>query len=248
MAHEFEELALDGYNYPTWALDVKISLAFRGILHALSFPEERETAFLDTYKYQALFIIRNHLHPTWSRNMWWRRSLIVFGWHFKAIMNRRMQFYYRTPIMSGLRFVCRIKSIEDNNHAIHKVYAKLRFYENEPLEEDKIEKTLQTMLPSDRVLQYQYWAHNYQRYADLIRDLLHAEKYDELTIKNHHQHRVGAAPLPKIHHNEKKASFSMDNNPKKNGRSARHQHNRHKNMQLSKTIKKDGTSFKGNNV
>jgi hypothetical protein len=64
MAHEFEELALDGYNYPTWALDVKISLAFRGILHALSFPEERETAFLDTYKYQALFIIRNHLHPT----------------------------------------------------------------------------------------------------------------------------------------------------------------------------------------
>jgi hypothetical protein len=63
MAHEFEELILDGHNYPTWALDVKISLAFRGILPVLSPPVDREVTFLDTYKYQALFIIRNHLHP-----------------------------------------------------------------------------------------------------------------------------------------------------------------------------------------
>jgi hypothetical protein len=40
MAHEFEELALDGHNYPIWALDVKISLAFQGILSARSSPEE----------------------------------------------------------------------------------------------------------------------------------------------------------------------------------------------------------------
>jgi hypothetical protein len=62
MACEFEELSLDGHNYPTWALDVKISLAFCGILSALTSPAEREEAFLYTYKYQALFIIRNHLH------------------------------------------------------------------------------------------------------------------------------------------------------------------------------------------
>jgi hypothetical protein len=63
MAHEFDELALDGHNYPTWALDVKISLAFRGIMAALTSPAERDATFLDTYKYQALYIIRNHLHP-----------------------------------------------------------------------------------------------------------------------------------------------------------------------------------------
>ena len=43
MAREFNELALDGHNYPTWALDVKISLASRGILAALTPPEERST-------------------------------------------------------------------------------------------------------------------------------------------------------------------------------------------------------------
>jgi hypothetical protein len=63
MAHEFDELALDGHNYPSWALDVKISLTFCRIMTALTPPAEREASFLDTYKYQALYIIRNHLHP-----------------------------------------------------------------------------------------------------------------------------------------------------------------------------------------
>jgi hypothetical protein len=65
MAHEFDELALDGHNYPTWALNVKISLAFHGIMATLtpSAEREREATFLNTYKYQALYIIRNHLHP-----------------------------------------------------------------------------------------------------------------------------------------------------------------------------------------
>jgi hypothetical protein len=104
------------------------------------------------------------------------------------------------------------------------------------------------MLPSDRVLQHQYRTRNYQHYADLIRDLLQTNKHDELTIKNHHQRHVGAAPLPEIHHNEKKASISKDSNPKKNGRSARRRRIRRKNRQLSKTMKKDATSSKGNNV
>jgi hypothetical protein len=29
MTHEFEELALYRHNYSTWAMDIKISLAFR---------------------------------------------------------------------------------------------------------------------------------------------------------------------------------------------------------------------------
>jgi hypothetical protein len=57
MAHEFEELVLDGHNYSTWSFDVKINLAFRGILPALNPPANREATFLDTFKYQAIFII-----------------------------------------------------------------------------------------------------------------------------------------------------------------------------------------------
>jgi hypothetical protein len=73
------------------------------------------------------------------------------------------------------------KSIEDYNHVIHKICAKLCYCEKESSKVDKIEKTLQTMLPSDRTLQHQYRAKNYQHYSDLIHDLIQKEKHDELT-------------------------------------------------------------------
>jgi hypothetical protein len=43
--------------------------------------------------------------PTWSRNMWWRRSLIVFRLHLKVVMNNIRQFYCQRLIMNGLRFI-----------------------------------------------------------------------------------------------------------------------------------------------
>jgi hypothetical protein len=57
------------------------------------------------------------------------------------------------------------------------------------------------MLHSDKILQHQYHAKNYQTYSDLIHDLLQAEKHDELTLRNHHQHSVGSAPLTEVHYN-----------------------------------------------
>ena len=36
--NEFEELALDGHNYPTWASDIKIGFASRGILATIEEP------------------------------------------------------------------------------------------------------------------------------------------------------------------------------------------------------------------
>jgi hypothetical protein len=62
MTHEFEELVLDGHNYPTRVMDVKISLALHGVYEAILPPEERTVTLLDPFKYNALYIIRNHLH------------------------------------------------------------------------------------------------------------------------------------------------------------------------------------------
>jgi hypothetical protein len=61
MTREFEEFALDGHNYPTWAMDVKISLALRGVYEAILISEERTVPLLDPFKYNAFYIIRNHL-------------------------------------------------------------------------------------------------------------------------------------------------------------------------------------------
>jgi hypothetical protein len=77
------------------------------------------------------------------------------------------------------------------------------FVKKKPFKVDKIEKTLQIMLPSNRILQHQYHVKNYQTYSDLVHDLLQVEKHDELTLRNHHQYSVGSTPLPEVHHNVK---------------------------------------------
>jgi hypothetical protein len=109
------------------------------------------------------------------------------------------------------------KSIGEYNHAVHKICARLWFCEKEPSEADKIEMTLQTMLPSNRILQHQYRGKNYQTYSDLIHDLLQAEKHFELTLRNHHQRSVGSAPLLEVHYN-------VESNEKGGG--SKNQHNK----------------------
>jgi hypothetical protein len=41
---------------------VKISLALHGVYEAILPPEERIVPLLDPFKYNVLYIIRNHLH------------------------------------------------------------------------------------------------------------------------------------------------------------------------------------------
>nr|XP_051197365.1 uncharacterized protein LOC127310760 [Lolium perenne] len=67
MAREFEALALNGHNYPTWAMDTKIALASRGIVRAIQAEQDPlpagVTPLTDEQKYTALYIIRHHIHP-----------------------------------------------------------------------------------------------------------------------------------------------------------------------------------------
>jgi hypothetical protein len=77
-------------------------------------------------------------------------------------------------------------------------------------------RTLTTMLPSDRVLKYQYQARNYQRYSELIQDIFQAEKHDELTMRNHHQHSVGTATLPEVNYSSKGKEKTDGAKPSKN--------------------------------
>ena len=95
----------------------------------------------------------------------------------------------------------------------------MKFCDKEPTDEEKIEKTLSTMLPADRLLQQQFHQHNFQIYSELIQTLIQAEKYDKLLIKNHHKLPIGAAPppMPEVNYtiqNNKKFDGSTSSNPK----------------------------------
>jgi hypothetical protein len=133
------------------------------------------------------------------------------------------------------------KSIGDYNDDVHKICPKLMFCEKELSDEDKIEKTLMTMLPSDRVLKHQYHARNYQRYSELIQDVLQVEKHDELTIRNHHQCPVGMARLHEVNYSLDGKEKMDGSKPSKNvGKSKKFKKNKNK-----KNKSKDKSSEKG---
>lgn len=108
MAREFEELTLDGHNYLTWAMDVKISLAFWGILVALSRPDEREVSLTDQYKYNTLYIIRHHIHPDLKAEYTMKEEPSVLWLSLKTDMSSKRQSFCLRPIMNRLTFISRI--------------------------------------------------------------------------------------------------------------------------------------------
>ena len=60
---EFEALALDGRNFPTWAMDFKVSISLHGMYEAIAPPQKGVAPLAVPLKYNALCIIRNHIHP-----------------------------------------------------------------------------------------------------------------------------------------------------------------------------------------
>jgi hypothetical protein len=61
-AKEFDLLALDGHNYPTWAVDIKVSLASYGLYQAVLPPQEGVAPLDDQHVDTALYLIRGHIH------------------------------------------------------------------------------------------------------------------------------------------------------------------------------------------
>ncbi|XP_020172995.1 uncharacterized protein [Aegilops tauschii subsp. strangulata] len=202
-AKEFEELVLNGHNYPTWAMDVKISLASRGIARAIQDPETPlpvgTTPLTEQQNYATLYIIRHHIHPDLKSEYLEEESPSTLFLALKTRYEQQKAVVLPEALHDWTHLRLQdFKSISEYNHKVHKISSKLRFCGKEPTDAEKIEKTLSTMLPSDRILQQQYRARNYTVYSELIHMLLQAEKHDELLAKNGSQRPVGAQPLPEV--------------------------------------------------
>jgi hypothetical protein len=141
MVHEFEKIALDGHNYPTCAMDIRISLTFRGMYEAIISPADSQQELPPTHQYNALYIIRHHIQHDLKSEYVLKEESSVF---WTAFQNRYEQ--QKVVILAKVNHdwvhlrLQDYKSIGDYNHVVHKICAKLRFYEKEPSNEDKIKK------------------------------------------------------------------------------------------------------------
>ena len=199
---ELTELTLDGYNYPAWSSDMKISLSSRGLIQVLNEPEAGDPDITEKMRFGVLLLLRHYIHPDLKAQYLMEENPKALWNALKARYEKQKQLVWPEASYewNNLRLQD-FKTIEEYNHAIHTICCKLKFCEKEPDDAAKIEKTLSTMLPADRVLQHQYRAMNFQAYTELIHILTQAEKHDELLLKNHHKFPTGAKPLPEVHHN-----------------------------------------------
>jgi hypothetical protein len=195
-----------------------------------------------THRYNALYIIRHHIYLDLKSEYVHKEEPSVL-WtalqnHYeqqKAVILPKANHDWIHLCLQDYKF------IGDYNHDVYMIYVKLWFCEKEPSGEDKIEKTLTTMLPSDRVLKHQYHARNYQRYSELIHDLLQAEKHDELAMRNYDQHIIGMAQLPEVNYSSKGKENTDGAKPSKNvGKFKKGKKNKHK-----KNKSKEQNSGKG---
>nr|BAF36297.1 hypothetical protein [Ipomoea trifida] len=154
---EFTELSLDGGNYLTWALDIEIHLASKGLSQTIVAMSQ----CTDAQKAQALIFLRHHLNHDLKNEYLTEKDPFAL-WKFQDY-----------------------KSVIDYNSALHKIVSQLKLCKQEVSEKDLIEKTLSTFHASNLVLQQQYRAKNYEKHSELISALLVAEKHNQLLMKNH---------------------------------------------------------------
>jgi hypothetical protein len=126
----------------------------RRLYSAISTPQEGVASLVDNFKYNALFIIRNHIHPD-------LKAEYLMEEDPRALCEALQQRYEQQKIVllpeathkwNHLR-IQDFKTIREFNHVVRKISSKLRFCEKEPSDVEKIEKTLSTMLPTHMILQ-----------------------------------------------------------------------------------------------
>jgi hypothetical protein len=105
---EFELLALDGHNYPTWAVDVKVSLASRGLYRAVLPPKEGVAPLDDQHVYTALYLVRSHIHPDLKAEYLLEKIHEIYGTLLGNAMNNKRHLSCLRPTMSGHNFTYRI--------------------------------------------------------------------------------------------------------------------------------------------
>jgi len=162
---EFEKLALNGNNYPTWASDIKIVLASRSLLATIQNPQTG-VVLQDKHTDTALALLRFYIHKDLKSEYLMIENPCELWVALKERYEQQKELIWpeANHEWNHLRLQD-FKSMAYYNHAVQRICSKLKFCEKEPTDADKIEKTLSTMLPSDRVLQQQYMAHNYQLYS-----------------------------------------------------------------------------------
>jgi hypothetical protein len=241
---EFAELAVDGRNYLTWAMDVKINLAARNLISTITTPAQGAPAIPEPAKYASLHFIRHHLDPALKDEYMMEENPLSLWDSLKERYDqqRSVMLPEAQRQWALIRFQD-FKSVAAYNSAVHQINSKLRFCNSAVSDDDLIEKTLSTFHPNMRLIAEQHRNQKYKKHSELIYALLQAEKHNEILDKNNISRPTGTLPLPEAHFNSYNAQNSRGS--RKNHRRSKGKWKRNEN-QNSSGVRRSNNHFKRN--
>ena len=107
---EFDEVALDGSNYPTWASDIKISLASRGLSATIQEPQDG-VVVQDKQIYTDLVLLHFYIHKDLKAGYIMMKILMNYGSLLKRDMNSKRNSFGLRLIMNGIIYVSKILNL-----------------------------------------------------------------------------------------------------------------------------------------
>uniref|UniRef100_K4AKW4 Uncharacterized protein n=1 Tax=Setaria italica TaxID=4555 RepID=K4AKW4_SETIT len=149
MAHlinkDFTELAADGTNYLTWAMDVKIVLIAKDFIGTLNEPNP-QAPIPEVDKFRTLHFLRHHLHLDLKNEYIMEDDPKKLRDSLKERHNQQqIVILPEAKCEWSLLHLMDFKFVEEYNSAVHKICSKLHFC-NQPLDDaEMIEKILSTI-------------------------------------------------------------------------------------------------------
>nr|ABA98007.1 retrotransposon protein, putative, Ty1-copia subclass [Oryza sativa Japonica Group] len=132
---EFDELALDGTNYPIWASDIKINFASRGILNTIEEPNDGDPAIEPRKLNTALFLLRLYIHKDLKHEYMLETSPLNLWKALKERYDQQKELIWPEANYEWVHLRLQdFKTMAEYNHAVHNICSRLKFCEQEPTE------------------------------------------------------------------------------------------------------------------
>lgn len=235
----FPSLELGGTNYIVWALEASNYLCADGIGHTINsdfqLPSGHTQSDLNKRKdaAKAVCLILRHLQKDLKFNYLEERNPAVI-WNSLKLRFDTDRKQAMLPLLNDeWNKLCfyNFKTVNEYATKLYSITSELSWCGRKVDEAEKIEKTLTTFSPAERILSAQYRRMGHDTFDKLIATLLLDEKHGILLQRNHDERRLPTPPKPEVNFGDGRQNFKSKRlrNGKKNWK---HKQGRSKKSQL----------------
>nr|ABF96510.1 retrotransposon protein, putative, Ty1-copia subclass [Oryza sativa Japonica Group] len=124
---EFDELTLDGTNYPIWASDIKINFASRGILNTIEEPNDGDPEIEPRKLNTALFLLRLYIHKDLKHEYMLETSPLNLWKALKERYDQQKELIWPEANYEWVHLCLQdFKTMAEYNHAVHNIVPDCR--------------------------------------------------------------------------------------------------------------------------